>query len=278
VELKAAAYTTRAAARLLRLSQSQIRAYLRAGFVSAQRDLTGSYRLSFKDLLVLRAAANLQSGSVSGRRIHRALRALRSQIGTDRDLSELRISERDGRIVARDREAAWHPESGQLLLELDMKAAGESVAGLAERRMAASRQEAEQHYEHAVELEDTDLEAAREAYERALSLCPDHADAHIDLGHLLHERGDAAAAEAHYRAALAARPEDAVASYNLGVALEDLDRKEEAIAAYEAAVEWDPKLADAYWNLGELYHEQGHAQAALRAMKTYLSLTKSWPR
>jgi tetratricopeptide (TPR) repeat protein len=276
--LKAAAYSTRAAARLLRVSQSQIRAYVRAGFVAAERDLSGSYRLSFKDLLVLRAAASLQSGRVSKRRIHRALRALRSQIGAERDLSEVRISEHDGRIVARDRAAAWNPESGQLLLELETKAAGDSVAGLDDRRKAAARAQAEQHYEHAVELEDDDWSAAREAYERTLELCPEHADAHIDLGHLLHERGDAAAAEAHYRGALAARPADAVASYNLGVALEDLDRKEEAIAAYEDAVLWDPKLADAYWNLGELYHEQGRAQAALRAMKTYLSLTKSWPR
>jgi tetratricopeptide (TPR) repeat protein len=260
---------------LLRVPQSKIRAYVRAGLVCAERDLAGSYRLSFKDLIVLRVAAGLQS-TISGRRIHRALRALRCQIG-GRELSELRISVRAGRVIAQDGAAAWNPESGQLLLNLDRKGSADAVTPLAERRTAASREAAEHHYEHGIELEDTDLGDARAAYERALELCPDHPDAHIDLGHLLHEHGDAAAAEAHYRAALAARPEDAVASYNLGVALEDLDRKDEAIAAYEAAVRWDPKLADAYWNLGELYHEQGRRQAALRAMKSYLNATKGRP-
>jgi tetratricopeptide (TPR) repeat protein len=287
VTLRAGAYTTRAAAKLLRVPQSQIRAYVRAGFVEAERDLTGSYRLSFKDLIVLRVAASLQSGLVSGRRIHRALRALRKQIGDERGLSELRISARDGRVFARDGTAAWNAESGQLLFDFESGAAAPppaaisaagTAASLGERRGAVARQNAEQYYEHGIELEDTDPAQARRLYERALELDPDHADAHIDLGHLLHEQGDADAAEAHYRAALAARPGDAIASYNLGVALEDLGRKEEAIGAYEAAVNSDPKLADAYWNLGELYHEQGLGQAALRAMKSYLSLTKNWPR
>jgi tetratricopeptide (TPR) repeat protein len=276
--LSAGAYTTREAARLLGVPQSQVRAYIRAGLVSGERDETGNYLLSFQDLVVLRGAAKLVAGRLSPRRVHSALRAARAQIGHERALSELKISAQGRRVVVQDGKTTWHPESGQLVLELDASGHTDAVAPLADRRAEADRVTAEQWYEHGVEIEDSDTTGAREAYERAIAMFPGHADAHIDLGHLLHEQGDAAAAEAHYRRALRVRPCDATASYNLGVALEDLGRKEEEIAAYEDSISWDPELADAYWNVSELYHEQGRGQAALRAMKSYLKLTKSWPR
>jgi tetratricopeptide (TPR) repeat protein len=274
--LSAGVYSTRDAARLLGVGQAQVRAYIRAGLISCDRDETGNYRLSFQDLVVLRVAAKLLAGSA--RRVHTALRAARNQIGNERRLSELKITAHGRSVVVQDGKTAWHPESGQLVLELDGNGRTDAVAPLGERRAEADRDTAEQWYVRGMEIEDSDAAGARAAYERALEIFPGHADAHIDLGHLLHEQGDPAAAEAHYRKALEARARDATASYNLGVALEDLGRKDEAIAAYEDAILWDAELADAYWNVSELYHEQGRGQAALRAMKTYLRLTKGWPR
>ena len=63
----------------------------------------------------------------------------------------------------------------------------------------------------------------------ALELDPGHADAHLNLGRLLHEGGDLAGAEAQYRAALEADPSSARALYNLGVAMEDQGRRAEAL-------------------------------------------------
>ena len=95
-------------------------------------------------------------------------------------------------------------------------------------------------YELACEVEISDPEEAQEAYERAIALDPNHADAHVNLGRLLHEQKAPAAAEKHYRAALNADPEHDTAAFNLGVALEDLGRMREATEAYELALALDP--------------------------------------
>ena len=83
---------------------------------------------------------------------------------------------------------------------------------------------AEGWYERGCDLEEPAPAEARAAYRRALELAPEHPDAHVNLGRLLHEAGDPAAA--HYRSALAARAGDATAEFNLGVALEDLEQRD----------------------------------------------------
>src|SRR5205085_9883626 len=74
---------------------------------------------------------------------------------------------------------------------------------------------AEQHYEQGFLLEESDPKGAMECYRRALAEDAQHADAHVNLGRLLHETGSAFDALEHYRAALASRPNDGTAAFNL---------------------------------------------------------------
>ena len=112
-------------------------------------------------------------------------------------------------------------------------------------------------YAQGCALEATDPVLAAAAYERALAGRPDFADAHNNLGRLLHEQQQTAAAEAHYR--LAVLGDDSIALYwfNLGVSVEDQGRIAEAIAAYERALAIDSTLADAHFNLARLYELLG---------------------
>ncbi|HEY4055044.1 MAG TPA: tetratricopeptide repeat protein [Kofleriaceae bacterium] len=117
-------------------------------------------------------------------------------------------------------------------------------------------------YERGCAAEAVDLAAAEACYRRAIAGRPDHADAHNNLGRLLHEMpvaagGGAVAAEAHYRLALCASPDVALYWFNLGVAIEDQGRASEAIAAYERALAIDSSLADAHFNLARQYEELG---------------------
>ena len=268
-------YTTAEVARLLEIPEHEIRAYARAGLVEPERGPRGVYQYNFRDLVLLRTARSLGSPDLSHSRIRRALETLRARLPEDRQLSELRIRAVGDEILVEDSGAAWNPDSGQIQLEFDVTDISTRVQRMSPRLEPTpepAARDADGWFEHGVELEGADAEKARRAYLRAIELEPMHADALVNLGRLLHERGDVADAAERYRRALAVRPGHATAAYNLGVALEDLGRSEEAIDAYRAALRVDDSLADAHYNLAGLYEQVGDRPAALRHLKTYRAL------
>ena len=281
-------YSTREVAALLGLSQPQIRSCTRAGFVTPQVGPRGELLFSFQDLVLLRTAKALLAARIPSRRIRIALQNLHSQLPQGQPLTGVRISAQGHHVVARDGAEAWNPESGQTLLDFDVADLARAAEALEPRRSrpeaapaaappeagpAAPCQTAAEWYEAAVDLEGEDPEGAAAAYRQAIELDPALADAHLNLGRLLHEGGEPAAAEAHYRQALTLYPDDALAAYNLGVALQDQERPSEAAAAYEQALALDPKLADAHFNLSGIYERLGEKAAAFRHLRTYSTLT-----
>ena len=135
--------------------------------------------------------------------------------------------------------------------------------------------DAEGLFAQAVALEEQYPAEAVERYTEALAHNPRHADAHVNLGRLLHTRGRLREAEAHYVAALVARPNDCTATFNLAVVLDDLGRVDEAISRYTEALRLDAACVDAYFNLSRLYEKKGEKVAALRHLKDYRRLLRS---
>jgi tetratricopeptide (TPR) repeat protein len=170
----------------------------------------------------------------------------------------------------RDGSTTWNPESGQSIFDFavaDMARQAAPFVAHAVEEARDSESTSQEWYELACDLELTDIEEAKLAYERVLQLDPAHADAHVNIGRLLHEQKAPAAAEKHYRAALEADPQHDTAAFNLGVALEDLGRMRDAIGAYELAIELDPENADAHYNIAGIYERRGDKAAALRHLK-----------
>jgi tetratricopeptide (TPR) repeat protein len=272
-------YTTEEVARLLGLSPAQIRSYTRAGFLTPPRGARGELRFTFQDLVLLRTAKGLLAARIPATVIQRSLRQLKQQLPRGRALSELRITAEGHRVVARDGNVAWNPESGQLVLDFDVASLAQRAAPLARRQAAAARRvedelDADEWFALGLELEVTAPDEARDAYRRSLELDPHHADAHVNLGRLLQEGERAEEAETHYRAVLVDHPRHATAWYNLGIVLEDLRRSNDAIKAYEQAIAADRRLADAYFNLARLYEQAGKRAAALRNLSKYQVLTE----
>jgi tetratricopeptide (TPR) repeat protein len=271
-------YTVNDVVKLLGLSAAQVRSFARAGFLTPARGPRGDLRFSFQDLVLLRAAKGLVAARIPARRVRRALRRLRRELPQGRPLSAVRISAQGDRIVVTDGETAWYPESGQVVLDFTVSEIATRAGPLARKQAEAARVEetltADEWYALGFDLEVTAPDEARDAYRRALELDPHHAEAHINLGRLLHEAGRLEDALGHYRLALQANPDDSTAAFDLAIALEDVGRTGEAIQAYEQAIRSDPKLADAYFNLARLYEISGKRAAALRYLSKYRRLVE----
>jgi len=270
-------YTTRDVTRLLGLTVAQTRGFARDGFFAPARGPRGELRFSFQDLVILRTAKGLVAARIPTRRIRRALRRLRAQLPRGRSLAELRIAADGDKIVVSDGAATWSAESGQMQLDFAVSDLATRAAPIARRtaraaQAAAQDFDADDWYELGLELEAVTPLEARDAYRRALELEAHHADAHVNLGRLLHEDGLVSEAEAHYRLALATQGGHATAAFNLGIALEDLGRPADAVEAYRRAIAADPALADAHFNIARLYEQGGKRAAAQRHFSIYRRL------
>ncbi len=270
-------FSTREVARLLRVTQARVRSLVYAGFVAPGRGPGRRYRFSFQDVVVLRAARDLVASRVPASRVARIVDQLRAELPGGRSLASLRIAADGVRVVVREGGEAWEPESGQLLLDFTVADLVSRAIPLVRKAAAAAHESgaemmAEDWFALGYELEATEIDEAIRAYREAVRLDPEHADAHVNLGRLLHERGAVAAAARHYRQAAALRPSDATAAYDLGVALQDLGRFEEAAEVYGAAIELAPGHADTYFNLSAVYERLGREALAIRHLKTYRQL------
>ena len=107
-----------------------------------------------------------------------------------------------------------------------------------------------------------EVDRAKSAYERALALQPDLAEANNDLGALIAQNGDLDAAIARFRAALASTPDYPDALNNLGYALLLTGQDAEARTLYEKALALQPDFPEALNNLGLLAGRAGDLERA----------------
>ena len=277
-------FTAREVATVLGLSAGRLRSYLRSGMVAPSRGDDGELRFSFQDLVLLRKAEGLVADRIAPQRIHRVLRKLRESLPDGVPLSGVQLSAEGREILIDDGRVRWQPDSGQVVFDFERPARdeGASVTPLLKARQPdrppanddGVQLTALELYERACGLEEASPGEARELYRRALVRDPDYADAHVNLGRLLHEANEVHAALLHYRAALKVRPADATAAFNVGVALEDLGLGAEAILAYEKAIVCDPNSADAHYNVARLLEQAGKPEIAIRHLLIYRQLTR----
>lgn len=291
-------YSAQDVARMLGLAPARLRAYVRSGVLNPDRGDRGEMRFSFQDLLLLRTAEGLVRERVPPRHVQSALRKLRARLPETQPLTGVPLGAEGERVVVREGAARWQVDSGQVLLDFAPRARdAEALAPLPALADHPSRRAVEtpapvpptgaaaptadvlplsidELYEVGCDLEETNPAHAEASYREVLDRAPRHADAQINLGRLLHERGELAQAEDHYRRALDVRPDDPTATFNLGVALEDQARGVEALEAYERALVLNPQNADAHYNAARLYEKQGDYGASLRHLRAYRDLTR----
>lgn len=266
-------YTLSSIQSMLGLSRAVITGLVAAGFVAPTRGKRREYRFSFQDVVLLRTAHALQAAHIPARRIVRSLQRLRANLPSELPLTGLRISAVGGNVAVREGEHQWAADSGQLLIDFEVRPGPGRVQFLAAPPEAVP-DPASAWFERGVALEADAPAQAEHAYRKAIALAPEFVDPYLNLGVLLGNAGRAAEAAECYREGLVHHPREALLHFNLGVALEDSNQGADALHAYETCLRLEPTLADAHYNAARLHEQSGHAAQAIRHYSEYRRLQR----
>jgi len=123
-------------------------------------------------------------------------------------------------------------------------------------------------------------EEALEAYEKAIELKPDYAEAWTTKGTIFHQLNRHEEALEAYEKAIELKPGYAEAWCGKGNAFCNLNRHEEAIAAYEKAIELKPDYAEAWCGKGNAFYNLNRHEEAIEAIDKAIELksdfTEAW--
>jgi predicted CXXCH cytochrome family protein len=108
------------------------------------------------------------------------------------------------------------------------------------------------------------MDEAAVLYRKVLEMDAEHAEAHNNLGLVLQSQGQIADAQQHFVKALQRNPLFVDAYNNLGNTLAETKHWNEAIARFEEALRIEPSSADAYNSLGKVWGAQGDLELAIR--------------
>ncbi len=267
-----AVYSRADTAKILRVSSERLRYWERTDLVRRSADADGRSVFAFEDLLQVRSLLTLVEEGVSVRRIRRSLLALQNRLPElERPLHALRLSTAGaGRVAVRDGDALMEPD-GQLAIDFDASSKAEMrptpLGGEGDEKAGALA-----WFERGCELdaEPKRLREAIEAYRQAITLDPDFADAHCNLGTLYFNHGDRDQARHWYAAALEREPSHLEAHFNLANLCEEEGRRESAVHHYKAALQADPFFSDAHLNLALLYEKLELNRKAREHWRRYL--------
>ncbi|MDB9870387.1 tetratricopeptide repeat protein [Alphaproteobacteria bacterium] len=116
------------------------------------------------------------------------------------------------------------------------------------------------------------LDEAIEAYNKAISLKPDYADAYYNMGNVLKDQGKLDEAIEAYNKSISLKPDFVVSYYNMGNILKNQGKLDEAIKAYNKSISLNPDYTDAYSNMGNALKDQGKLDEAIEAYNKAISL------
>ena len=128
-----------------------------------------------------------------------------------------------------------------------------------------------------LDAETTRRAEAIEAYERAIELDPDYADAYCNLGAVRYNQGQRAEAKRAFEACLSREADHVEANFNLANVLEEEGDDRGALAHYRRALAADPLYPDLHINLALLYEKLGREKPAHDHWRRYLQLDPEGP-
>jgi tetratricopeptide (TPR) repeat protein len=263
----------RAANQFFGLSRHAVLRLIELGFVSPEKEEGKGWRFSFQDQVLLRSANELRAARIPTRQILRSLRLLKASMPPEFPLAGIRITAEGDRVTVRSAEAHWEPESGQLILDLQLAAGGGSISHLPPLpEPTESGLDLNELFARAEALEESAPHKAEAMYRQILVEDPAYAHAYLNLGFMLCEGGRCEAAIELYEDGIRFCPDDPLMHFNRAVAHEGAGDVEGALRSYEEALRLQPDLLDAHRNAALLYADSGEKQMAIRHFSAYRRL------
>jgi len=271
-------YSVGDAARILKVSPRRLRYWARTELVSPKRVPGADVGFEFRDLVGARAVIALLDQGVPLRRIRRSIERLRQRLPEiDDPLGALRIGPAGPDSVVARHGDLWMEPEGQLLLDFASgESSGEPVARFERAADVATGAagNAADCFELGCHL-DADpgtYKDAIAAYQRAIELEPDFADAHCNLGAVLFNQGRRGLARKSFERCLALDPGHIESHFNLANLLEEEGCNDMALRHYRAALDANPFYADVHVNLALLCEKMKLGRTARQHWRRYLQL------
>lgn len=269
--------------RKLNISSRQLSAWEKLGFLSPGESL------AFPDLVALKTLRRLRELRIPNGKIKDAVTSLKKRLeDIDQPLAQLRITTEGRRIAVHVSGSRMEAISGQLLFDFGeqeiekLRAFPMKPEPAAPEKAAVDEEKAEFWFQRGLALEETGapIDAAIEAYKKALEANPAAPGALVNLGTILFRQRKFKVAREHYERAVAADPTYPLAHFNLGNLADEQGDFELARKCYLEAARLNPRYADAYFNLALLAERTNDILRAIGYWNTYLKLdaTSSWAR
>ncbi len=244
--------------RILEIPVVHLRRWLRAGLLRPVAEKFSLPYFDYHQVSFIKHLKELLDGGASLAAIRRGVERTQDLLPHRESLYDLWTNiEHDGRVLLRLRDQLID-QTGQQYFDF------ESHADESPTLYAASIERGFHDLcDQALAFEaDGRLAEARQTYERALELKPDHPTLHFDLGNVLFQLGfDQQALKAFQRATLLA-PNFAMAWHNLGSVFAHRGDWVNATAALQHALELVPTYADSHFTLAEVLRQQGRVDEA----------------
>ena len=110
-------------------------------------------------------------------------------------------------------------------------------------------------------------ELSIESYRKAIAIKPNYPDAHNNLGNVFLDLNQYDNAVEHFEWAVAYKPEFAEAFNNLGVANREIDQFDNAVKNFKRAIELNPQYTQAHLNLGNIFKDLGQRDSAAKCFE-----------
>jgi protein O-GlcNAc transferase len=116
------------------------------------------------------------------------------------------------------------------------------------------------------------LDEAVESYKNAININPKFAEAHNNLGNALRSLGELNDAVKSFESAIKIKPDYPVFHNNLGNTLKDLGELKKALLSYQESLDINPDYPDTLNNIGIVLYELGELNEAIKSYDKAISI------